>query len=149
MKKEIVAILAGLIMLGTCYAEETKEVVLLPKDASIEGTIINYDNDHLGNWRQSEDLIKFNIPNLKKGKYRVILKYSAPDDLGGRILVKINDLEIKETLGGTGGWGAPYPKKLENIKHPGGAVDITLQILKARTEWQPVIDVYSITFEER
>ncbi|MGE4489703.1 MAG: hypothetical protein AB7E95_09185 [Kiritimatiellales bacterium] len=147
--KTLSALLIILSVINICYGAETADTVLLPKDAVIQGTILNYNNDHLGNWRQCEDLIRFNIPQLDKGKYKVIIKYAAPDDRGGRVSIKLNDCEFKKTFGGTGGWGAPYKENIGYYKHSGGAVDITLQILDPNTKWEAVIDIYSITLEKR
>jgi hypothetical protein len=149
MKSVIAVTLIALSMVATCFAKKADSVVLLPKDAVIEGTTKYYkEKGFIGSWNQPENTIKFKVPELNEGKYKILVKYAAPDDNGGKISVKLNDEEFKRAFGSTGGWGILDEKSVGYLKHPGGLVDITLTILQQNEKNKAVINLHSMTLEK-
>ena len=150
MKKVIAIYLTLFGLVVACYAEQATQLVLRGEDANIEGTILRHwpDTNHLGNWLRPEDIIRFKIPGLEQGKYKVSTRYGCPDEFGGKVSIKLNNQEFKRTFGSTGSWQATIIKPVGYFEHSGGAVDIALTILRQNGENQAVIDLHALTFEK-
>jgi hypothetical protein len=103
----------------------------------------------LGYWNNPEDAIRFNISDLGKGTYEVMVKHAAPDEHGGELAIKLNDLVIEQRFGATGNWNAHNDQSLGYFEHNGGSVAVTLSILKQNIENIAVMNFFSMTFEEK
>lgn len=151
MKRIILLIIAIATTLMTSIARESEKIVLLPKDAIIEGDITISKNGHIGRWRRIEDEIKFKIPELKQGKYKIIIEYSAANNElnGGDISFQFNDEIYKESFGATGGWLLHEGQTIGYYKHSGGPLDITLTIIKPTMKNKASINVFSLILEKK
>ncbi|MCF7864308.1 MAG: hypothetical protein K9L89_05925, partial [Kiritimatiellales bacterium] len=131
-------------------ATEPVRTVLLPDDAVIEGTIRNLRTDGvIGYWNRPEDHIRFNIPELDMGTYRITAKYAAPAGYGGKVSFRLNDTKLEKKFSPTGGWRVSGEATVGDFEHLGGSLDITLTMLEQNGTNLVVIDLYSLTLEKK
>lgn len=122
-------------------------VVLMPDDAVIEGYIRNYrERGYLGYWTRPEDRIRFNVPDLKPGTYKIALDHVCPRQ-GGEVSFKFNDQEFKQTFTSSENKYEPEHRTIGYYEHQGGPVEINLNILKQNVEHKAVIKLYALTLE--
>ena len=150
MRRIVLMMLALAAIAASGTAKDSEPVVLTSKDAIIQGKARHYrEEGFIGRWHRPKDEIQFYVSPLEKGKYKVHIIYGAPGENGGKVQVKLNDEEFEDFYGDTGGWEVQRKKKIGNIKHPGGSMDIRLNITEQRREDEAVINVFSIIFEKR
>jgi len=150
MKKIKIASLIALTLAAACYAKESSPVILLPEDATVTGKEIQLQKrqNRIVEWKYPEDTIRFKVPELEEGKYKIFIKYSARESGGGKILIRLNGDTIKEKFKSTGSRDATNEKKAGCFEHEGGPVTITLSILDMNYEDASIMDLYSFTLQK-
>ena len=109
------------------------DITLLPKDVEInKGGALKYQGkpSRIGNWKREIDYITFQIPDLNKGKYKLILQYTAGKKTGGQIQIEFNEQQYKKTIREVDNANEPHNLELGIAEHTGGAVTIKIKALR-------------------
>jgi hypothetical protein len=150
MKRIMLVILFSLLASLNTFSKDTSVITLTPKDAILEGSVRTGDSfESLGWWRYPKDKIRYTIPELDEGKYKVTIKYSVQAGYGGQASIKLNDRTFKKRFEDTGGWGKPDEKRLGYIDHEGGELNVILSILEQNYENNTLMNVYTLTLEKK
>lgn len=137
MKRLIAEVVMCVGLCGALCAQASEEIVLLAKDAKIDGPTAKYDPaaKAIRYWGSTNVIVSWSVQLPARGSYRIFMTYAAPKPATEGEL-SIGELRTKFLPVSTGGWGKYSEQDIGPVllRKP-GSVELSLQLTKPASGW--------------